>query len=422
MTKFNHLFALLYTLSIGTFGFAQVANDMCTGAIDLTSSLGQGIGVLASSGPYDNSDATSGADDPIIGWECFAEPDGGGANPSLDNTVWFKITGDGGSYFLEATIAGCSVSNGITFNDTQIAVYTGTCNNLTPFTCNDDGPNASSSDGNFPAAVTIQTEAGVDYFILVDGFLNPGGNNSVGEFCMQFTGQVPVLCNDPNVGVGTVTVLQDVLCQPEDNAATFAVSEAFAPDVGAFSGYIWIFSTQDLAGTTDPVNAPGFLGAFPFSEVLTDTVELNFVTNNLPPDQYFATLYVLGNATADAAGNLTFDPDCTFVSNSAEVNYFAANEQICLVGIPEVDEAVLGMTVFPNPVQDLLNLNINITEYSEATIMITNVAGQMIRQKIVNLQNGENILNINLDNAVRGIYIVSVETSSHQAVSRFIKQ
>jgi len=395
------------------------ANDMCAGAIDLTANLGQGTDNMITSGPYDNTNASTGADDPTTGWECYGEPDGGGANPTLENTIWFKITGDGGLYFIEATSAGCTVSNGITENDTQMSVYTGTCDALTAIACNEDGPNASS--GDYPAALSLQTEAGVDYHILVDGF-SFNGANSVGEFCMQITEQASVLCSDAGVGVGTASAIEDVLCQPDDSIAFFVMDQALAPNEGDASGYFWAISAQDLAGSTDPVNAPGFLGAFAVVSALQDTIGLNFLVNGIPPGQYFGTLYAFGNATTDASGALVFDPNCTFVSNSVEVNYYEATEEICVVGVPEVDETVLGMTVFPNPAEDVVNLNINTADYSEAVIMISNVTGQTIQQRVVNLQSGANTFSIDLDNAPAGVYMISVETGSHQSVSRFLKQ
>jgi len=395
------------------------SNNECAGAIDLSSSLGQGTGMLVSTGPYDNTLATTEASDPTEGYGCFGEPDGGGANPTLENTLWFKVTGDGNLYFIEATTAGCSVGTGIDDNDTQIALYTGSCGMLTPLACNEDGSNASNN--NYPSSLDLQTEDGVEYYIMVDGF-NFNGVFSDGEFCMQITEKPAVACSDPNVGVGILTAVDTVLCQPDDDAAFFAISEGLAPTEGDFSGYLWTFSTQDLAGTLDPSNAPGYLGAFPITSELQDTVGLGFSVNMLGPDSYYATLYIFGNATADANGNLVFDENCTFVSNSARVDFYS--EATCpMVNVLEVNEDVLGMTVFPNPVQDVINLNVTVKEQlTEARLMITNLTGQIVKEQFVNLASGTNTFNMDVNDIPSGIYIVSIESDTHQSVTRFVKR
>ena len=44
------------------------------------------------------------------------------------------------------------VTDPIDDGDTQIAIYTGTCGNLTPVACNEDGPNATTT--YYPAGLT----------------------------------------------------------------------------------------------------------------------------------------------------------------------------------------------------------------------------------------------------------------------------
>jgi len=400
------------------------SNDACSSAIDLSSGLGQGIGNMITSGPYDNTTATVNANELEDGLDtCFGEP-GFGAPVILNNPVWFKITGDGNHYSIRASVNECvgDVSDPIEDNDTQIAIYTGGCNGLSLVACNEDAPFATA--GDYFSDVLLQTEAGTEYFILVDGFdcSDPsacGGVVSTGEFCMSIT--QAVLCDDPLVGVGEATVLNNVLCQPDDSLAVFFMSEALAPAEGDFYGYIWLLSSEDLAGSTDPLNQPSVLGSFGITDRLIDTLIFDLPSNGFGPDAYFLTLCTFGNATA-SNGQLVLDPNCTFVSNSAEVNYYEATEEICVVGVPEVDEAVLGMTVFPNPVEQVINLNINTAEYKEAVIMVTNVMGQTIHQQAANLQSGANTFSIELDNVPAGVYMISVETDSHQSVSRFLKQ
>ncbi len=448
MTKLNYLFSLLCMLAISTFAFAQPANDLCTNAIDLSSSLAQGPGNAINAGTFTNAGATVGADDPSTGFECFGEPDGGGATPSLENTVWFAITGDGNQYSFEATITGCTVSDGIETNDTQIAVYTGGCATLTPVACNEDGPNGSSGS-SYPSLVEFMTEAGTEYLIMVDGF-SFNGANSDGEFCMFITQTsgfaIPAndLCVDAidltaslGQGEGSVT-----------NAGTFtnmAATTSDDPDIGfecfgepdgggampSLDRTVWFKMTGDGNdyGIEATITGCNVSDAIDFNDtqmvVYTGSCDaLTSVTcNDDGPNAVMGDFPSFVEFTAEAGTEYLIMVDgFNFNGSISDGEFCMFITQQTSVSVLEVNEDVLGMTVFPNPVQDLLNLNINVADYSEATIMISNVAGQMVQQQIVNLQNGDNVLNINLDNAPAGVYMVSVETSSHQAVSRFIKQ
>ena len=423
MTKLNYLFSLLCMLAISTFAFAQPANDSCVDAIDLSSSLGQGIDNAVNAGTYDNTGATTGNDDPSTGFGCFGEPNGNGGNPSLDNTVWFKITGDGNVYYIQATSTDCSVNTGIDDNDTQMVIYTGTCGALSPLSCNEDF--AGWSSGDYPAALELVTTAGEEYHILVDGF-NFGGAISDGQFCMFITQQNFVACDNPNVSGGTASSPTMTVCEGESTNIT--IDGVLAPNEGTVSGYTWAISTTDLQSSPDFSSDPGFLGGFqvlsePASPLVFDPSSFDGTSAT---GTYYFTMVAFGNATWTDPDqqvfitDVTFNAECTTLSNSVRIDYF--EEEFCPVSILNVDESVLGMTVFPNPAQDLINLNINAADYSQATIMVTNVAGQMVQQQVVNLASGANLFSVNVNNMPSGVYMISIETDSHQSVTRFLKQ
>ena len=153
--------------------------DECGDAIDVNAYTGGGLGVTLTTPPYDNTDYTTSASDPTNGWECFGEPTGTGGAPSLERTMWFTFVGDGETYLIEAR--GCG-TNPITSDDTQMAIYSGNCGNLTPQACNDDFDAASNL---FFASIEFPTQAGVTYHIMVDGF-GPIFE-AFGEFCLNFT-------------------------------------------------------------------------------------------------------------------------------------------------------------------------------------------------------------------------------------------
>jgi len=183
MKKLNYLL-LLFMMAISTWSYAQVpSNNACTGAIDLSSSLGQALDTPVTTGPYDNTNATAGTDD-LLDVPCFAE-NNTNAPAIVNNTLWFKITGDGEIYNIIASSTECSgTTDPIENNDTQIAVYVGGCGGLILIGCNED---YDAPAGAYYSEVEINTQPGIDYYIMVDGYDysgNPQGVVATGEYCM----------------------------------------------------------------------------------------------------------------------------------------------------------------------------------------------------------------------------------------------
>jgi len=150
-------------------------NDNCDGAIDISDLTGGDLDAPQNSAVVSNIGATT-ENDPNPNDEvndCWA------GEPTLSSTVWFSFEGDGNEYFIETTNC-AGVLDYIDDGDTQMAIFTGDCGDLTQVACNEDGPQVTGSE--FPAGISIVTEAGVNYQVMVDGF-----EGAVGEFCMQMT-------------------------------------------------------------------------------------------------------------------------------------------------------------------------------------------------------------------------------------------
>ncbi len=177
---------------------AGASSDFCVDATNINNLFGQPVGQVVNSGLFDNTSATT-VGDPTTGYECFGEPDGNGTAPSLDNSLWFTFTGDGGLYFIET--GDCGSTNYINDGDTQLSIYSGTsCSALTSVLCSEDGPNATNT--TYPAGDTLQTVAGRKYYMLVDGF-NFQGALSAGEFCLKVKQLQPIVAiNDPSFDQG----------------------------------------------------------------------------------------------------------------------------------------------------------------------------------------------------------------------------
>ncbi len=162
------------------------ANDDCADAAGLNDIVGGPIGIGIPSGTYTNVNATTTENDPNPN---DTEEGCWFGDPLVQQTVWFSFTGDGGFYFLETL--DCGVADYIDDGDTQMAIFTGDCGDLTQIACNEDGP--QSTETEYPAGLNLQTEEGVEYLMMIDGYVD-----SNGQFCVQFTAQEPDAVTDRN--------------------------------------------------------------------------------------------------------------------------------------------------------------------------------------------------------------------------------
>lgn len=75
-------------------------------------------------------------------------------------------------------------------------------------------------------------------------------------------------------------------------------------------------------------------------------------------------------------------------------------------------EQKASMSVFPNPVakNEALNVQINTNERTEAIIALVNITGAVVLQKNVELQTGNNLLNLSTTDVASGVYFVKLTT------------
>lgn len=156
--------------------------DLCADANDINSLLGQAANEAQTSGIWDNTEYTA-EGDPDFGHECFLKTN---TNFSiLNNSIWYSFTGDGETY--QITTVECSATNYLDNGDTQMALYSGTCDELTAVSCNDD---EDFDLDLFNAKIEIATVAGQEYFLMIDNFI--GSYLAIGEFCVEVTRMDPV--------------------------------------------------------------------------------------------------------------------------------------------------------------------------------------------------------------------------------------
>ena len=89
----------------------------------------------------------------------------------------------------------------------------------------------------------------------------------------------------------------------------------------------------------------------------------------------------------------------------------------------ENHDAVNPMTtarIYPNPVQDVLNIEVNASQSSALNISVYNIMGQKVMEKDVTINTGINVPTLNTSNLTSGIYFVTVKANGFENTMKFI--
>ncbi len=226
-----------------------ISGENCSNAININSLFGTTIGMPIVSAPYDNTGASASGDPTVDLATCFYLSD------PLNHTLWFSFTGNGNRYRIR-TVQG-TATNYILNGDTQAALFTGNCTSPTFVSCNDD---ENANNNIFNISFEVNTIAGQEYRLLVDGY---GGAEG------QFSLEVTHICE---AGQPTVSVTStNVSCAGLNNGqATAAGSNGVS--------YIW-----SNGGTTASIS-------------------------NLAPGNFTVTVTLASGCTASATATITAPP------------------------------------------------------------------------------------------------------------------
>lgn len=314
------------------------APDNCDGAVDLSLYFGQAPNVPQTTGIYDNTNATVGSDDPVAPG-CFLD----GVSQTtpgvakIDNSMWFTFTGDGDTYHIETVP--CNSTNYIDDGDTQMAIYTGECGNLLPVSgaCNEDLTGAD----DFRSALDFETENGVDYHMLIDGW---SINNVVasGEYCIEITRLPNVTCADG--AVGTFEVANNgFVCNGATTASVMTLNDASftLPTIGPVYGMTWAITTEPVTGGAWPPSLTSYWGSF----AVNPSLYLPNLTNSGNPLTQNAIWYFTPVVVAGAVDTIPANAAFLHQLDITDACYFVGESQpLILLGELNPLEAVADVT------------------------------------------------------------------------------
>lgn len=94
-----------------------------------------------------------------------------------------------------------------------------------------------------------------------------------------------------------------------------------------------------------------------------------------------------------------------------------------LEGFDYVGEVVNPMTaarVYPNPTNGILNIEVNASQSSEATLSVFNIMGQKVAEMNANINAGINTTSINTNELSSGVYFVTVKANGFEKTMKFV--
>ncbi len=78
-------------------------------------------------------------------------------------------------------------------------------------------------------------------------------------------------------------------------------------------------------------------------------------------------------------------------------------------------------TIYPNPVTDLLNIEISALETDNVELIILNATGQIVFSNKENIHSGQNVFNYDVSSLSKGIYLINIYGNEIYKVKKFIK-
>ena len=85
-------------------------------------------------------------------------------------------------------------------------------------------------------------------------------------------------------------------------------------------------------------------------------------------------------------------------------------------------EAISALNVYPNPVSDNLMLEVAATEHQSGKWSLNSLSGRMLTHQALELNTGNNLINIPVNHLSSGIYFLKIQTEEGFITKRIIKQ
>jgi hypothetical protein len=125
----------------------------------------------------------------------------------------------------------------------------------------------------------------------------------------------------------------------------------------------------------------------------------------------FEVNYHLASTASKQCGSPIFEENDHVIRNETTPDYIFALENY---------NPILEFDLFPNPVQNLLNLNFKNIQNKEISLTLYNTLGQSVFSKQLNL-NVENTISLDLLDIAKGMYFLHLQNEGKSVVRSVVK-
>lgn len=154
------------------------------------------------------------------------------------------------------------------------------------------------------------------------------------------------------------------------------------------------------------------------------TLQIVLVTLLMTSLNYMCTAQSVGPATLNAAGGSTGVSGNTYewsVGEMVLVNTVATaglvvtqgilQPMLQVTGINDNKLALEGMSLYPNPASDQLNIKFNLTRNLEVTLKLSDVSGRTQYVRKIKEHNGSELITMDFKPYAAGVYMLQVTTT-----------
>lgn len=406
----------------GTFSISETDppppapdNDDCSNAIEVMVGIEQ---------EFNSSNAsTDGPEHPTA--PCFSF-----GNDFVNSDIWY--------YFVAPTTGTYELSTcDITVFDTRLAVYEGVPGDCPLgdedlISCNDDGAGC----GGFTSLLTFEATEGQTYLIRIGGYLE--SDTGMGLFSLSEI-------------VPPVPPANDV-CADSMEIITVVSQEEASNFQGLVLGTT-ANSTQD-AGVPTCINAGEFPDVwYTFNSGVDNTLEIQFSVLTESSSFFIEIFDDCMNATPDTSAGGALLTTCINVATGTEfvadtlegfpgvpTDYLIRVSTRTTFGDPPGDfsmfligtSQIVGVEdlqtldkvkLFPNPVSQSAQIELDLEEAAEVQLEVFNTVGQTMRfEDEGQLASGKHLLELQTNQLSPGIYFLKVKADDKQRVMKFVKE